>query len=75
MLTEIKTRKWGNSIGFVIPAEIVEKLKIKTGESVLVDIQKKENVLKELFGSLKSNKATNKIIEEVRSDLEGRWLR
>jgi len=37
-------RRWGNSLGLVIPAKIARKLGIKEGESVDVDIRKKTRV-------------------------------
>ncbi|GBE19607.1 spoVT / AbrB like domain protein [archaeon BMS3Abin17] len=74
MITRIKTKKWGNSIGIVIPKETIEAMRIKLGESIIVDIQKKESVLRELFGSLKFKKPTKRLLDEVRKDLEGKWI-
>ncbi len=75
MAIETKTKKWGNSIGVVIPAETVERLKLKPGEQITIDVEKKQNVLKELFGSLRFTRSTKMILEEVREELEGKWLR
>ena len=74
MTMEAKTKKWGNSIGIVIPAEMVEKLNLKPEQDILIEIEKKNNVLKEMFGSLKSKKSTEQILKEVRKDLESKWL-
>ena len=75
MTIETKTRKWGNSIGIIIPKDTAEDLNIKPGEEVILEIQKKGNVLKELFGSIKFSKPTNRLVKEVRKDLESKWLK
>ncbi|MEK6826520.1 MAG: hypothetical protein AABX90_02745 [Nanoarchaeota archaeon] len=75
MAIEAKTKKWGNSIGMIIPIETANKLSLKPEETVIVEITKKENVLKELFGSLKFKKSTEQILKEVREDFEGKWLK
>ncbi len=74
MVIEIKTRKWGNSVGIVIPKETLNQLNLKIDEEVLIEIHKKENVLKELFGALKFTKSSRKILNEVREDFEGKWM-
>lgn len=75
MAIQVKTKKWGNSIGIVIPSETVEKFNLKPKETILIEIEKKDNVLKEMFGKLKFKKPTEQILKEVRKDLEGKWLK
>ncbi len=75
MAIEVKTKKWGNSIGVVIPIETADKLNLKPEETIVIEITKKDKVLKELFGSLKFKKSTEQILKEVRADLEGKWLK
>ncbi len=75
MAVEVKTRQWGNSIGIVIPVEAIERLNIRPDEEIIIEIQKKGNVLKELFGTLKFQKSTKEILKEVRKDLKGKWLK
>lgn len=75
MAIEVKAKKWGNSIGFVLPSEAVEKLNIRPEESVVVEITKKENVLKELFGAVKFSKSSKELVRETRKELEGKWLK
>ncbi|MBI2660335.1 AbrB/MazE/SpoVT family DNA-binding domain-containing protein [Candidatus Woesearchaeota archaeon] len=62
----LKTRKWGSSIGMVIPNKVVKELKIRENQDVIVDIKPKENPLKELFGSGKFSKPTEQILKEIR---------
>lgn len=72
---EVKTKKWGNSIGIIIPSEAVDKLSIKPEENLVIEINKKENVLKELFGAVKFKKPTEQILKEVRKDFESKWMK
>ena len=62
----LKTRKWGSSIGMVIPKKVAKELKIKENQDVVVDIKPKDNPLKELFGSGKFSKPTEQLLKEVR---------
>ena len=73
---ELKAKKWGNSIGIIIPSEIVTKLNLKPESKVLVEIEgKKENVLKEMFGATNSKKSASKIIKKFREDfVESKWI-
>ena len=70
-----KTRKWGNSVGLVIPKKVVEELRIGLNEEIFAEFKKKENPLKELFGALKFDKPTKQILKEVRREMESKYLR
>ena len=48
-------KKWGNSLGVIIPAEEVKTLNLKEGEIILLDIKKKEKV--DAFGIFKDAKS------------------
>lgn len=61
-----KARKWGSSLGIVIPKDVVKELKIRKNQELIVDIKPKENPLKELFGSGKFSKPTEQLLKEVR---------
>ena len=75
MAIAVKTKKWGNSIGIIIPSEAVEKLGIRPEEKVVIEIRKEENVLRELFGMMKSNKTAKQLVSEIRKDLESKWMK
>jgi len=75
MITKTTTKKWGNSLGVVLPRETVIDMNLKEGEIITLEITKKENVLRELFGNLKFKKSTEQLLKEVRKDLEGKWLK
>ena len=75
MIVKAKTKKWGNSIGVVIPSDTVEKLHIQPEEEIIIEIQKKTNVLAELFGAFKfNNKSTEQLIKESKEDMKSKWL-
>ena len=68
------TKRWGNSIGIILPKRIVAEKSIKPHEEILIEIKGKSgNVLKELFGAFKSQKSTKQMIAEVRKDFESRY--
>ncbi len=75
MALELKTRQWGHSLGIVIPKDAVEQLRIKPNEEVIVEIRKRTNPLKELFGVFKFSKPGQQILKEVRRELESKWLK
>ncbi len=64
-----QAKPWGNSLGIIIPKEIVTKHLIKPHEEIFIEIKGKTNVLKELFGTLKFKKPTKEILREAREEL------
>ena len=44
VVVENKAKRWGNSFGVVIPAEVARKIKLKEGQIVEVDIRLKKRV-------------------------------
>lgn len=75
MAVEVKTKKWGNSVGVVIPVDTAKSLDIKPDEEVIIEIRKKNNVLKDLFGAIKFKKQARELVKEARRELEGKWLK
>lgn len=69
-----KIKKWGNSIGILIPKEEAMTLQLKEKQEVIVEIKPKENPLKELFGFGKKNKITEKEFLRTRKLLQSKWL-
>ncbi len=61
----VKTKKWGHSIGVLLPSKLVKNRNILPGEEILIDVKKKSNVLKELFGALKFEKPTKELLKEI----------
>lgn len=52
MHTRTRIREWGNSLGIVIPKEIVIKEGLRPNEHVTVTISRKQ-ILEDFFGKLK----------------------
>ena len=61
----VKVRKWGNSIGVVIPEEEAKKLKLQSGDTVNLQVQKIARI-QELFGKYKFKEPIQKIKDELR---------
>lgn len=47
-----KVRKWGNSMGIVLPKEIVERQQLKQGDEVAVDVGRFVRSIKDILGDL-----------------------
>jgi antitoxin component of MazEF toxin-antitoxin module len=61
-----KVRKWGSSLGIVIPKEIAEAKGVRAGDEVLAEVRKISN-MREIFGSLRGwQRSTQRIKEEAR---------
>ena len=43
METIAKSKKWGNSLGVIIPKEVVEEQNILLGDELILHIEKKSN--------------------------------
>lgn len=57
------TRKWGNSVGVIVPSEA----NIRPGEKIIMSVQKVKGAarVKNLFGKLKTKHDTQKTIQEI----------
>ena len=64
---EIKTtaKVWGNSIGIILPKNVVQKLAIRPKEEIVVSIRKKSNVM-QLFGTAKLKRTAQEMKDEAR---------
>jgi len=68
--TEVKTRKWGSSIGVVLPKEVVDEVGIKPDETIRIDIRKPVKV-KDVFGMFPNWKRNT---QEIKDELRAGWL-
>jgi antitoxin component of MazEF toxin-antitoxin module len=60
-----KVKKWGNSIGLVIPAEVVKKERIRTGDTVEVVLRRKVPRLDEVGGTVKLRHSLEDLIRKM----------
>ncbi len=72
-MIKTKVKQWGNSVGIIIPREAVDRMNLKLGESIIVDIKRKEGVLRELFGSLRFGDS-KRLLKEARKEMESKWM-
>ena len=66
-----KTRKWGNSLGIIIPKHVVDTLHLTEDQEVAIDVEPKQNALQELFGwgKGKTKKTARQIVDENRKEM------
>lgn len=67
--TEVTVKKWGSSLGIVIPKNEAKKEGIKEGQKIRIRIVDDENPLKKMFGTFKSKKSTAKLMRETDREL------
>lgn len=70
-----KVKKWGNSFGIILPADIVRTNEIKEGTDIEVRINTKNKTkVRDIFGILKGKliRDTDDLLKEVDTDFEKR---
>ena len=71
MEIKAKTKKWGNSIGILIPKEAVRKENIKPEQEVTVLISAKPITTgKDIFGTMSFKKSTEQLMREVDKEFD-----
>ena len=68
-----KVKKWGNSFGIILPADIVKCNKLKEGTNIEVRITAKNKTMaRDIFGILKGKltRITDDLLKEVNRDFE-----
>ena len=67
MEIETVAKRWGSSIGIILPKAIIEENKIRENDKIIVEIKKKA-LAGELFGKFprKSGRTAQKIKNEIR---------
>ena len=63
---EAVTKKWGYSVGVVIPTDIIQEKKIGIGKKIkLLVVGTNMASVRKTFGSLKIKKPTQQIMDEI----------
>lgn len=62
-----KVKKWGNSLGLIIPADLAAKQGLKEGDEVEYQLKKCDDV-KELFGKYPMGD-----IQKIKNELRKEW--
>ena len=61
-----KTKKWGNSIGIIIPKEVIRQQNIKPDQEVTLIISKKPITRgKDIWGTFKFKESTEKLMRQI----------
>lgn len=70
-MTICKTKKWGSSLGVVIPKTVVDELHITENQEIEIEVHPKANPFKEIFGSgkRKHGRTTEQILKEARAEM------
>lgn len=65
MATEVVIKKWGNSVGVILPKDLVQRESLEENDKVLIDVVKEAN-LNKIFGSLTRKMSGQKFKDMVR---------
>ncbi len=67
MELDVVARKWGSSLGIIIPSEVVEAEGIKENKKIRIEIKKEKVKAGELWGKFKNwGKSTQELKNEMR---------
>lgn len=71
MEIDVKTKKWGNSLGITIPNEVVREMNLKPNEGIRVLVEKPESTtVRDIFKILKFKKPTKILMKEIDKELD-----
>ena len=74
MSITVVTKKWGNSIGVIIPKNLVVKECIKAGQNVRIEIKPAGHPFAKYLGTLKTGRPVQEIKDELKKELWGKVL-
>ena len=68
---DIFVKKWGNSLGVILPSNVVQKNKLKENDKIKIFVVKESDVLKRTFGKLKDKlkQSSQEMKDEFRKKL------
>jgi len=64
MAVEVRLKKWGNSIGIILPREVVDKENLKEKDKILINIIKEAD-LSDIFGLIKKRKMSGQEMKDL----------
>ncbi|MBS3065543.1 AbrB/MazE/SpoVT family DNA-binding domain-containing protein [Candidatus Pacearchaeota archaeon] len=67
MAVEVQLKKWGNSVGVVLPREIVEQKKLKESDKIVIEIVKIAD-LSRIYGLVKKRKMSGQEMKNLSRD-------
>ncbi len=74
MAVTVMTKKWGNSIGVIIPREVVEREGIEADKPVSLEVKLVRHPFAKFFGTLKTGRPVQETKDELKKELWGKEL-
>jgi len=71
---EVELKKWGNSVGLVVPKEALERESLQPNQKVRAIITPIKTLrVKDVFGKQRLNKPVHEIMAQIDEELEQRF--
>ena len=64
MAVKVKVKKWGNSMGLILPKAVIEKEHLKENDTINIEIVKEAD-LSDIFGSIKKRKLSGQKFKDM----------
>ena len=71
MEIKVKAKKWGSSIGFILPKPVVDEKGIEEDDEIIIEVKQRPRA-GELFGILKGK--LNQSPQEIKNEMKEGWL-
>jgi len=69
MAIQVRVKRWGSSMGIILPKIVVEKENLRENDKIFVNVVKEAD-MKGLFGSLKRKISGQEFKDEIRKGWE-----
>lgn len=69
---KVKAKRWGSSLGFIIPNEVVREQKIREGDELEIELQKMTDI-ERLFGIAHGKRRPGMTTQKIKDGLRGGW--
>lgn len=64
MAVEVKLKQWGNSMGIILPIELIKQKQLKENDTILVEVAKPAD-LSDVFGIIKKRKLSGQEAKDI----------
>lgn len=64
MAKEVVIKRWGNSMGVIIPKELIDKENLKEKDKVAIELLKEAD-LSDIFGKIKKRKVSGQKFKDI----------
>ena len=64
MAVEVKVKKWGNSMGVILPKVLIEKEHLRENDTINIELVKEAD-LSNIFGSIKKRKMSGQKFKDM----------